>query len=407
MIEPLKAEAGLKIHAGDGWEERGFPEMLSTSRFYTAEPGDRLRLLDKRYKFNVATYTAKVEKKWIDTYDYSPNEAWVVYNNDLSGGSYRQEDYVFEGETFFRLCLRKVNGDDFGDEDINAIVAFEKRDVLRFALLTDTHYVVNGTWEHTAGTIWSAHRRRAFDGIIHLGDLTDGMLSKEICKEYANIVLNDLRALGAPVYMAIGNHDGNYFRNNPQRLTPLEQSRLYLDSDEPRYFVDNEDKRLRLLFLDSFDPEEPLRYGFSSECVRFTERTLDAMPLGWRAIVFSHVTPMARLQVWVERIRGEEELLRVLNARSGLILAYINGHQHADILCNDLEFPLITIGCAKCEYELEKKPEGAITPLRELGGASQELWDILSVDTAAGTLWFNRQGAGQDRIVKDGKAKWL
>ena len=187
MIVSLKFVHGLKIRAGDGWEERHFPEMASTSFFYFAEPGDKLTLLDRRYKFNVATYTPKIEDKWIYTYDYQPNQAWVVYNHDLSGDSYRQEDYVFQNETYFRVCLRKTDGEVFTTEEVNpekvnteanTIIAFEKRDVLRFALLTDTHYVVNGTWEATAGAIWAANRQRKFDGIIHLGDITDGILCR-------------------------------------------------------------------------------------------------------------------------------------------------------------------------------------------------------------------------------------
>jgi hypothetical protein len=407
MTVPLKAVQGLKIRAGDGWEEAGFPEMMSTSHFYFAEPGDRIVLLDGRYKFNIATYTANVEEKWIYTYAYQPNQAWVVYNRDLSGDSYKKDDYIFQGETYFRICLRKINGENFNGEDINNIISFEKRDVLRFALLTDTHYVVNGTWEATAGSIWAANRRQKFDGIIHLGDITDGMLSKDICEHYAGIVLDDLRATGAPVWVTIGNHDSNYFRGNKERLTLAEQCKLYLGRNEPRYFVDFDAHKLRLLFLDSYEPDHELRYGYSPACISWVERTLTEMPKNWNAVVFSHVTPIARLQVWVKQIRGQAELLRVLNQHAGSVLAFVNGHQHADLLHNDEKIPFITIGCAKCEYETVHKPETAVTPERALGDATQDLWDILTVDTAARTLRFKRRGAGKDRLVKDGKAQWL
>jgi hypothetical protein len=405
----LKAEIGLKIRAGDGLAQRGFPELMGTARFYAAEAGDRLVLLDARYKFAVATYRPEIKDEWLYTYAYAPEEAWVAYNGDLSGESYRQGDYAFGGDAFFRVSLRRVDGLDFGGgEDLADILAFERSDALRFALLADTHYTVNGTWDTTAASIWAANRRRPLDGIIHLGDFTDGIASKEVCADYAGLMLDDLKAIGVPVWAALGNHDANCFRNNPARLTPREQCALYLGREEPHYLVDFETHRLRLFFLDSYDPDlGELRYGFSPECVAWLESGLEAMPAGWGAIVFSHVGPLARLQVWVKEIRGEAEIIAVLNAHADKVLAFINGHVHADILCNDHGFPIIALGCAKCEHELAYKIEGAFTPERRPGTASQELWDILSVDTAGRTLAFRRQGAGKSRIVTGGKAQWL
>ncbi len=408
MKKLLKLVPGLNIRASDGLEERGRPGLAGAARFYAAEAGDRLVLADKRFVFNVATYRAEAEEKWIYTYAYSPNEAWVVYSGSPGDETWRREDYVFTEDAYFRCCLKKADGGELDREDLSNALLLEKPDVLRFALLTDTHYAVNGGWDVTAGAIWTASRRQRLDGIIHLGDFTDGMVTKDVCAEYVNIVLDDLRATGAPVWAALGNHDSNYFKGNPERLTLMEQCRLYLGREQPRYFVDFKEHGLRLLFLDSFDPDAAeLRYGFSDECVDWAGHTLQATPSGWSAIVFSHVTPVARLQVWVKQIRGGEKLLGVLNSHSEKLLAFINGHQHADILCNDYAFPIIAVGCAKCEYETVYKPEGAFTPKRVPGASSQQLWDILSVDTASRTLTFRRQGAGQNRAVKDGKALWL
>jgi WD40 repeat protein len=403
----LDAVHGLKIRAGDGWEERGHREMMSTSLFYYADSGDKITLLDNRYKYNVATYTADIEEKWINTFSYSPNQAWLVYNGDLNGDSYRQDEHEFQSDTYFRLCLRKEDGGDFTDEDINNILVFEKRDVLRFALLSDTHYVVNGTWESTAGAIWVASRRQKLDGIIHLGDITDGMLSKDVCKHYTNLVLGDLRAIGPPVWVTIGNHDTNYFGTSPDSLSMTEQCSLYLERDEPRYHVDFESHKLRLLFLDSYQADHELRYGYSPKCIEWVEQALKTLPDEWTALLFSHLTLRSDLQIWVDEIRGEKELLKVLEAKAHVILAFINGHQHGDYLCNDLPFPLVSIACSKCEYVPDRKPKGFITPPRSLADNSRDLWDILVVDAKARTLRFKRQGAGQDRMARDGKAVWL
>jgi hypothetical protein len=44
--------------------------------------------------------------------------------------------------------------------------------------------------------------------------------------------------------------------------------------------------------------------------------------------------------------------------------------------------------------------------LRKLGSITQECWDVLLVDPTTDTLRFIRFGAGNDRIIEDGVAKW-
>ena len=96
----------MKIRAGDGCEELGHDEMLSTPLFYLANPGDKLTLLDSAYKYAIATYRLEVDERWIYTYDYAPDQSWTVYNKDLSGGSYRQDEYTFDKQVYFRVCIR-------------------------------------------------------------------------------------------------------------------------------------------------------------------------------------------------------------------------------------------------------------------------------------------------------------
>ena len=58
-----------------------------------------------------------------------------------------------------------------------------------------------------------------FDGLIHLGDLQDGMLDKKMCRRIATKCISDMRHICEPLYMAIGNHDTNYFKGNTEWLT--------------------------------------------------------------------------------------------------------------------------------------------------------------------------------------------
>ncbi|MCW3795105.1 metallophosphoesterase [Paenibacillus sp. LS1] len=432
----LMGLAGMKIRAGDGLQELGHPEMLSTPIFYLAQPGDQIRLIDPKYKFNVATYTMEIDSRWIYTYDYAPEESWTVYKQDLNGNSYRQDYYNFLESVYFRICLRKMDGTEFeGHEDINRILCFEKeepppfemkpwlknevervsmrimdiqeKDELCFALLTDTHYTVNGTWDDTSASIQELHREVGFDGIIHLGDFTDGMTTREVSRHYVEQVLNDLRKCEIPVWAALGNHDTNYFKNNPEPFSLKEQCELYLGRDEPRYAIDFESQRLRFIFLDSFDPNESLRYGYNTACIHWLTEQLKNTSDDWRVIVISHVAPVRRLQYWAKEVRGEEELMKVLYDHSAKIMAFINGHNHADIIDNAEGFPILSILNSKCEAFTEYKSPGFITPHRKLGDPSQEAFDIMLVNTEKRQISFVRFGAGKDKIVTHGRAEWL
>jgi len=430
---PLLGRAGLKIRADDGCEELGFPEILSTPLFYQANPGDRLTLIDDAYKFNIATYRPEIEPRWIYTYAYAPDQSWTIYNKDLSGDSYRQSDYIFDKNTYFRVCLRKRSGESFdGVEDINKIIKFESTPVAAapkpwlikeveavveriskamasgsraFLLMADTHYNVNGTWSDTQEAVKLISQKIKLDGIIHLGDMTDGMVSGDATRHYVRLVLDGLKSCGAPVWIALGNHDANYFRNNSEIFTIKEQRELYLDGGETNYFYDF--PGLRLIFLDSFRHNEELRYGFSQENVAWLKQTLDAAPPSSKSLIFSHLPPLTRLQYWTKTIRGEEQLTEILKSSADNVLAWINGHNHADLLDDDEGYPIISIANAKCEAFAEHKVESFITPPRKLGEASQELFDIMIVNGSATSAHFIRFGAGEDKIISEGKAAWI
>ena len=433
MKTRLLGRAGLKIRSGNGGGESGFPEMLSTPLFYRARPGARLTLLDPACKFNVATYRPEIEPRWLYTYDYAPEQNWTIYQRDLTGDSYRQADYVFSENVYFRVCLRKVDGGLFEPAaDINDYMAFEAEPPpaepvkpwllsevgrvakrvhdlrlpgeLALALLADTHYTVGGTWEDTLTGLELLHQKISLDGVIHLGDLTDGLVSGEVTRHYVKNMLTGLKKCGLPVWVALGNHDSNYFRNNPECFSVEEQREIYLEGKEPRYYVDL--PRLRLIFLDSFEPDEELRYGYCLEGARWLEQTLAGLPTGGAALIISHLPPLARLQYWTKALRGEKELLEILNLYANKILAWINGHNHADCLDNDEGFPIVSIANAKCEAFTEYKTEGFVTPERRLREASQECWDVLIVNPEARGARFVRFGAGRDRVIENGKARW-
>ncbi|MDR3299590.1 MAG: metallophosphoesterase [Candidatus Accumulibacter sp.] len=321
----------------------------------------------------------KHNHQWIYTYDYAPDQEWEPWRTEPMPSGW------IDGE-----CIT-VN------ERVNKI---DKNGILKFALLADTHYVINGTWEDTAYSLRKTHEFVNFDGVIHLGDLTDGMLTAVKTKEFSGRVTGDMNSLGVPVYIVPGNHDYNYFKGNTEIVYPK----------KPRFYEDYNEQKLRLIFMDSFDPKESSRYGFCDCCIHWLDSVLSLMPQDYNAIVFSHLTPLVRLQAWVKDIRGRVSLMSILDRYADNILAFINGHNHCDLLFNDLsngKFPIVSINCSKCECFLEHKPHGAVVPCRALGDRTQECWDVLLIDTKIRKLDFIRFGAGNDRIVRNGKAAWV
>lgn len=438
----LEAKAGTTIFASTGMLGKDYPNRMSTLHFYKAREGSKVCLLNSDYYFNVATYSLNFEEKYIYTYSYQQEQSWTTYNHDLSGDSYRKEDYVFSEEVYFRVCLKRVDDKAFTDEEaknINKILLFvteedqyhEKsyfkdeiqktaetiRDKRRekslvLGVLSDSHFTINGTWEDTAHNIQAVHERAKFDGIVHLGDITDGMVSAQVTKQYAKKIIGDLKENKIPLYIVIGNHDTNYFNNNSEPMSKEEQYNIYQSHSENDikrvsnnlyYFCDFENVSLRCLFLTSFNHREDIRYGFSEKELTWVQKTLERTPSGYAVIIFSHEAPLPELDYWSDEIRNGEKLMSILedyDSQNGKkIMAIIHGHTHADYIFSERRFPIISIGCAKCEYFTEKKPSGARTQKRKVGTVTQDLWDTLIISPSENVIEFVRFGAGEDREV--------
>jgi Icc-related predicted phosphoesterase len=284
---------------------------------------------------------------------------------------------------------------------------------MAFVLMTDTHYNVNGTWEDTYSALMQLNEEIELTGIIHLGDLTDGMVTGEATRYYVETVLSDLKSLGVPVWLTQGNHDTNYFRKNSEPFSIKQQKELYFSGGDVRYCINlhKVQNNLRLIFLDSYDLSEEQRYGYSCECIKWLESTMantpDNTPNNMKSIIFSHLPPVSRLQFWTKQIRGEAEITEVIKNHQGKILAWINGHNHADRLDDNEGFPIVSITNAKCEAFTEHKTEGFVTPERKLNDRTQEAFDIMLVSAKKETIRLIRYGSGKDRVIQNRKAQWM
>lgn len=379
-------------HANDpGWlmEQEYLRSLGSDIVFvsYTKETSST----DIRKKISQRNLELTTEKnyKWIYTYDYAPESRWEPWRDEVYKNSGENVDNRERKSTPAWITKEAEN-----------VVSRLKQGVPAYILLADSHFTYNGTWEDTLASMKSVSERTKVEGIIHLGDMTDGLLPLKKTSEIEKGCIEDMESLGADLYLLPGNHDYNYFRGNPEIKYP----------ETPQYYIDNNEQKIRLIFIDSFDPKEEVRYGFTKECISWLDKTLEALPDDYNAIIFSHLTPLVRLQAWTKDIRNRNDLIAVLDKHADRILAFINGHNHCDHIFNDLKngkFPIISINCSKCEYFTEHKPAGAVVPERRLGDRTQESFDIMQIDPDKKEIYFTRFGAGQDRAIKGGKGSFI
>lgn len=451
MAVHLEAINGFSISPEDGKIVRDNPFYMASQMLYRAKKGNRLVVKDQAFLLAVATYGDEIAEEYMYTYMYQEEQNWGNYKGDFSEDRFTVSDYIFEEDCWFRICVKKEDGNWCIPEDaarINEIIAFYSEDEetmdipiwflkeieetadtvceklssgksLVFALLSDSHYTVNGTWNDTIKNIRAVNEKVALDGIIHLGDLQDGMLDKRSCRRISTACISDMRNICEPVYLAIGNHDTNYFKGNTEWLTEEEQYGIYgryndryvkREGIKGYYYVDYDHVALRMIFLTSFDHRETLRYGFPEEELTWLKRVLNETKPGYKVLVFSHDAPLPELDYWATDIRNGERLTQILeNYHAGEgheVLGYIHGHTHADYVYDKRKFPIIAVGCSKVEYFPDKKPEGSTRQMRKLKDVTQELWDVLIVTPEKKQLEFIRFGAGENRTVKPKVKVW-
>lgn len=456
----LNLISGFRTALADGTLVADSPKHMATEEFYKAYPGDRIHLHDKKYLFAPAIFSMERDPVYLYSYAYQPEENWSSYTGNLTPDNYGEEDYTFEEECWFRVCLKRRDGEDLTAEDTacagrllellefgshyaagaqgNAAIAEKLRkpwflqeiedtikdikddggnlgqprglsaagsSVMKLCLLSDTHYTVNGTWEDTACNIQSVAGEAGYDAIIHLGDLTDGMVSKELTEKYAGRILDDLEQCGVPVYVTLGNHDSNYFRNRQNEYTKEEMQRIYRLRGEERdrldYYVDIPRYSVRMIFLASFDDRARIRYGYTEEQLVWMKKVLFDSAPGTRFLIFSHDAPLAKLDYWSFHMRNGEKLLDILEECNAgeqyQIAGFFYGHTHADYVYEECSFPVVSTGCAKLEYFTDKKPEGVSVWPREADTVTQDLWDSVIIDFEKQKMKLVRFGAGIDR----------
>ena len=253
-------------------------------------------------------------------------------------------------------------------------------------LLADTHFSFGGTWEDTAYCVRKISERLRPDAAVHLGDLTDGTYPPGLLKDVAARIMSGLGPC-CPAYLCAGNHDEG----------------LGLSGNAVRRAADLPEKKLRLLFLGSWDAKNDAPYGFTKEDASWLEKSIVEMPEGFRAAVFSHIDPSCARASWDEPVRGGSLICNAVRnallARPGCVYGAFCGHDHRDRLGTSEGFPIISIGSASLTDHIGTRPLFDGRYSRRQGEVSQELFDIAVLHADTGGIDLVRFGAGEDRRV--------
>lgn len=415
---------------------------MVSEELHKANSGDRICLLNGNYIYAIAIYSLERNLKYCYTYDYQKEENWTTYTQNLSVDSYTDEEFVFSSTCFFRVNVKRKDGQELlesrDDTNVIALYPFCENQIsgvktcfaetvddtikklgdiqndrtMTLCVVADSHYTINGTWEDTANNIFEVNKNVKCDAIIHLGDLTDGMVSKKLTSIYVSRILSDLGRVGVPVYITLGNHDYNYFHNQ-HFFTDQEIEEVYRLKSGKNYFVDQDEYGVRMIFLDSFDNNATIRYGYQKETIEWVQKVIYSSKPNTKFIFFSHCPPLACLDYWSYYTRNGRQLLELLDDinhnTSYHIIAFFYGHTHADYVFEKASFPIISTACSKLESFPDKKPKDVCVWGREAESNSQDLWDDFVFDFEKEVIHAIRFGAGVDRSVsfakKDGYIK--
>ena len=437
MLPGRNADIGSgELIPAEGWSISCLPVRIPAGSLLEPVKADPV--------YRLFAYGGEPDPELIYTYCYSKDGCWLPYEPEKSTEELQGPWRVAE-TCYFRIAVKSAEGgvladhlrvtagsgspggpaalsEETGDGGANGWMneellqlqqrlqersgPFGQRKELRLLLLADTHFAVGGIWEDTLESLRLAREALEPEGIIHLGDLTDGMYPMVQTRWMARIVLDSLTSLGLPLWLCLGNHDENYFRGSTEVMDKKEAAAFYLGKKQPFYRVDLPAHRLRIFFLDSFQADRKERYGFSLREWLWFCRELLLVPRRTRILICSHVTPLVQFHVWSSRILHSRMMrlaLRYLAAGRGRkVLGWIHGHSHADQVV-DMEdlCPVIGIGCGKLESFTEHKPEGSVTPERKRGTGTQELWDLLVIPDEGDSMELYRYGAGDDRYLED------
>lgn len=326
---------------------------------------------------------------------------------------------------------------------INEIVNSIDKSELNIGFITDSHnqysgYAPNSLKHYEYIALLS--RLTHLDAVISGGDNANGWYSKpqilSELKSATSALFNRVKP-DTDVYFLHGNHDNGAFQNGKKNLEDIitneELKVLYQtkrnvyrevrNGDSIYCYKDYIDKKIRVIMLNSFDfPNstdsggtliyDNLNYGcYRNEQLNWLSHVALQVPLDYHVLIFTHAPLPGAFDNSTQY--NSDVLLNILKAfkngqnytindntrefpvsidvdfsNSGTLIAIINGHLHRDdstvyegILCISVDASLCYSGAAG----------------RVVNTATEDCWDVFSINLKSRTIKAKRFGFGSDR----------
>ena len=234
-------------------------------------------------------------------------------------------------------------------------------------------------------------------------------INEQIPKNEALDILRYLRgAFGdAEVHMVRGNHDGNRECleaisdekvGDAEFLSIARHESEVRDNDCINCYRDDEDRKVRFIFLDSKEPET--QYVDEQQIAWLKDRVLE-LEEGWTVLVFVHqfyslVTDAGGSRVVVCNTSGKvlkAALDSVYDEAQATIAGVVSGHMHKDYAeYSEKGYPIVSTTC-----DSYSSGRTDVDYSYRLGTVSEQAFDVISLDTEQRMLYFTRVGNGKDR----------
>jgi UDP-2,3-diacylglucosamine pyrophosphatase LpxH len=350
--------------------------------------------------------------------------------------------------TYFEDEINEVGGPipAYYQNKLNQFGSIPK-DNFNVGFITDAHlqldnYAPNSKAHYAY--IAAASRRARLDAIVAGGDNTNGWWEKNqklVETRHATSTLFNRTAAGTDVFFQIGNHDTGINQNGHNTpgtcLSESELKAMYhtadlmygevRDGDSLYGYKDYPDKKVRLIWLNSFDlPYElnedgTFKYDFlrqpsyrNQQLTWLAEKALNMANKDWQIMVFTHA-PVPNTFGVIPNEFNSDVLIGILNAfqngiaysikdttrempvdinvdfskqGTGVLIGLFTGHVHEDGQMLYSNINCVETACSLC-YSGDSK--------RARGTETEDCWDIFSVDTVKRTIHAYRFGYGTDR----------
>jgi UDP-2,3-diacylglucosamine pyrophosphatase LpxH len=321
------------------------------------------------------------------------------------------------------------------------------KDNFNIGFITDTHLQLDNYSPNSIAHyayIAAASRRARLDAIVAGGDNTNGWWEKNqkiVETQQATSTLFNRTAAGTDVFFQIGNHDTGINQNGHNTpdtcLSESDIKAMYhtadlmygevRDGDSLYGYKDYSDKKVRVIWLNSFDLPYELnedgtyKYDFlrqpsyrNQQLTWFAEKALMIPDNTWQVMVFTHA-PLPDTFGVIPTEFNSDILIGILNAfqngkayalkdttrempvdisvdfseqGSSVLIGLFSGHVHEDGQMVYSSINCIETACSLC-YSGDSK--------RKRGTETEDCWDVFSVDTVNRKIHAYRFGYGQDR----------